>query len=58
MTTISKTHILTATKDVNVDYQFILAETEPTAPTGYTRIPELDVDLGLAGKIWAFAQVS
>lgn len=55
-TLVSKTHTLT--KDVTVNYQWVLATAEPTAPTGYTRLPEADVDLGEAGKLWAFVQVT
>ena len=55
MTTITKTHSLQ--KDVNVDYQFILDTSQPTAPTGYTYIPELDVDMGSAGTIYAYVKI-
>lgn len=57
MGVITKTHTLTATKDVTVNYQFILADTEPTAPDGYTHVPELDIDLGQVGTLWAFVEI-
>lgn len=55
MTTITQTHSLQT--DVAVDYQFILDITEPTIPTGYTRVPELDVDMGSAGTIYAYIRI-
>lgn len=51
-----------ATKTVNVtvtlNFKWIPAETEPTTPTGYTRTPELDINLGDLGKLWAYSQTA
>jgi len=38
------------------NYKFILATTEPTAPDGYERAPEWDLDFGILGKYWAFKE--
>lgn len=48
----STTIEVTATKTINV--KWILEDTEPTAPAGYTRMSEFDIDLGALGKLWAF----
>jgi len=45
---------VTATATVTVNLKWILSDTEPTAPEGYTRYPDLDIDLGQLGKLWAF----
>jgi len=46
----------TITIDVKVSKTIkrILSPTEPTAPDGYERAPEYDLDFGIAGKSWAF----
>jgi len=54
--TVQKT--LTITKVVTTDLTWIKGDTEPTAPTGYERAPELDLDFGLLGKYWAFLKIS
>ena len=48
----------TITIDVKVSKTIkrILSETEPTAPEGYERAPEYDLDFGIAGKDWAFVK--
>jgi hypothetical protein len=47
---------ITTAKTVTFAYSFkwIQATTEPSAPEGYSRAPELDIDLGDLGKLWAF----
>lgn len=52
---ISKT--FTVTKEVTVSVQYILAATEPTTPSGFTRTPELNVDLGQLGILWGFLKI-
>ena len=49
---IDKTVAATATVEVKI--KWILADSEPTAPEGYVRYPDLDIDLGQLGKLWAF----
>lgn len=56
MVEIDKT--VTATATVNVNIKWILADTEPTAPAGYVRYSDLDIDLGQLGKLWAFKATS
>ena len=34
----------------------IISQTEPTAPDGYDRAPEYDLDWGVMGKAWAFVK--
>jgi len=48
----------TITIDVKVSKTIkrILSETEPTAPDGYERAPEYDLNFGIAGKSWAFVK--
>lgn len=43
---------------VAVDAKWISSVDEPALPTGYTRAVELDIDLGIIGKWWAFLKVS
>jgi len=47
-----------ATIVVTADTKWILSVTEPAIPAGYDRAAELDLDLGIAGKWWAFIKVS
>lgn len=47
-----KTITVTTTQTIQV--KWIQSETEPTAPEGYERFPELDLDFGVLGKYWAF----
>jgi len=39
-------------------FRWILGSTEPTAPDGYARFPDLDLDFGILGKYWAFIKVT
>lgn len=41
---------------VTVDFKWIHAEAEPAAPEGYSRAPELDINLGDLGTLWAFTK--
>jgi hypothetical protein len=34
--------------------KWILSQTEPAAPEGYERFPDLDLDFGVLGKYWCF----
>ena len=60
MSEINRQVVTAASVSINVttDLKWILGATEPTVPTGYVRAIELDLDLGLAGKWWAFLKVS
>jgi hypothetical protein len=51
---------ITAAKTVTYTFSFkwIMATAEPTAPEGYTRAPELDINLGDLGKLWAYLKTS
>lgn len=49
-----KTISITETMQV----KWLLGATEPTAPEGYERFPDLDLDFGLLGKYWAFKKVA
>ena len=55
---VTKTVQATLDVPVTADVRWISGETEPSAPAGYTRAPELDIDLGLFGHWWAFLKVS
>lgn len=50
----STTLSVTATKTLKV--KWILADTAPTAPTGYARLTDLDIPLGDLGTLWAFTE--
>lgn len=69
--TLSGTKTVTLTEDVAVtlsgqnDYKWIDGTTEPTAPTGYERFPDLDLDIPIkvldttvAVKLWAFKKIA
>ena len=43
---------------VTTDFKWISGETEPVTPVDYTRTSELDIDLGVMGKLWGFMRVS
>ena len=49
---------VTTTKSVDVtwtnEFEWIKGDTEPSAPTGYVRAPEIDLDFGILGKYWGF----
>jgi len=51
---INKTVTLSASATVNLAIKWILADTEPTAPSGYIRFPDFDINLGDIGTLWAF----
>ena len=68
-TTLSGTQTVTLTQDVAVtlsgqsNYKWIDGVIEPTAPTGYGRFPDLDLDIPIkvldttvTVKLWAFKQ--
>ncbi len=55
---INKQFVQSRNVAVTTDFKWISAETEPTAPTGYVRTPELDIDLGELGKLFAFVKTS
>jgi len=48
---------ITATVDVTVEVKWILATAEPTAPEGYERYADLDINLGELGTLYAFKKV-
>jgi len=41
---------------VTINIKWILSDAEPTVPTDYTRMPELDIALGQLGTLWAFVK--
>jgi len=41
---------------VTLLFKWLLSSTEPTAPEGYTRAPDMDLDFGVLGKYWAFVK--
>ena len=53
---------ITTTKTVTVtstySFKWIMATAEPATPEGYTRAPELDINLGDLGKLWAYLKTS
>jgi hypothetical protein len=51
---INKTVTLSASATVNLVVKWILADTEPAAPSGYVRFPDFDINLGDIGTLWAF----
>jgi hypothetical protein len=54
----TQTKDVTTTVTTTFDFKWIQATTEPTTPEGYTRCPELDINLGDLGKLWAFIKIS
>jgi len=52
MVEINKT--ITKQFTVTIDIKLIQADTEPTAPDGYTRATNLDIPLGALGTLFAF----
>lgn len=58
MVEINKQFVQSKTVVITTDFKWIPAETEPTAPTGYVRTPELDIDLGEVGKLFAFVKTT
>ncbi len=55
---VTKTIPVTLDVPVTADVKWISGETEPPAPAEYTRVAELDIDLGMFGHWWAFLKVS
>ena len=55
---INKSLTKTISADIAVNLKWILSEAEPTAPEGFERVPEFDIDIGIAGKWWAFIQAT
>lgn len=55
---INKQFVVAKNVAITTDFKWIPAETEPTAPTGYARTPELDIDLGEIGKLWAYVKIT
>ncbi len=41
---------------VTTNFKWISGKTEPEIPEGYTRAPEIDLDLGVLGKLWGFVK--
>lgn len=62
MSEINKSLTKTVSAPVNVsitaDLKWILSVTEPTLPAGYVRASELDINLGIAGKFWAYIKTT
>lgn len=42
------------TRTESIQFKWILSQTEPAAPEGYERFPDLDLDFGVLGKYWCF----
>jgi hypothetical protein len=55
---ITQTKDITTTITTTFNFKWIQAATEPTTPEGYTRAPELDINLGDLGKLWAYIRTS
>jgi hypothetical protein len=53
---------ITTTKTVTVtstySFKWIPSTAEPPTPEGYERAPELDINLGDLGKLWAYIRTS
>ncbi len=54
MTEVNKSITTSAQVNVTTDFKWIEGEIEPETPEGYTRVPELDLDFGIMGKLWGF----
>lgn len=55
---INKQFVQSKNVAITTDFKWIPAETEPTAPAGYVRTAELDIDLGELGKLFAFVKTT
>jgi hypothetical protein len=55
---INKQFVQSKNVAITTDFKWIPAETEPTAPAGYVRTPELDINLGEIGKLWAYVKTT
>jgi hypothetical protein len=51
---IDKTVSQSVTATVTFNIKWILADTEPAAPSGYVRYADFDIVLGVLGTLWAF----
>jgi len=51
---INKTTTISVSTSVTLQIKWILADTEPAAPSGYVRFPDFDINLGDIGTLWAF----
>jgi hypothetical protein len=49
---------VTVTAKESKQFKWILSQTEPTAPAGYERFPDLDLDFGVLGKYWTFIKTA
>lgn len=49
---------MSVTKQISLNFKWILGDTEPTTPDGYERAPTMDFDFGTLGKYWAFVKQS
>ena len=49
---------MSVTKQLSLNFKWILGDTEPTTPDGYERAPTMDFDFGTLGKYWAFVKQS
>ena len=58
MVEINKTVTKSVTTYMTTNFKWISGETEPVTPVDYTRTSELDIDLGVMGKLWGFMRVS
>jgi hypothetical protein len=45
---------VTVTTKETKQFKWLLSQTEPAAPEGYERFPDLDFDFGVLGKYWCF----
>ena len=53
---INKTTTIQVTATKTLNFKWVLADTEPaTAPTGYTRLSDMDIPLGILGTLWAYS---
>jgi len=55
---INKQFVQSKNVAITTDFKWIPAETEPTAPAGYVRTPELDINLGELGLLFAFVKTT
>jgi hypothetical protein len=49
---------ITLTVKETKQFKWFLGQTEPSAPEGYERFSDLDLDFGLLGKYWAFVKAA
>jgi len=54
---INKTTTIQGVVSKTLNIKWVLADTVPaTAPTGCTRLSDLDIALGVLGTLWAYIQ--